>query len=932
MITNTSSPEEKIALFLSRFRGREDVYARRFENRRTGKSGYAPACANEWVRGVCEKPRIKCAKCPHRQFLLVNHEAARWHLTGKDDKGAPFVMGVYPMLPDETCWFLALDLDKKTWREDAAALRETCSRLNLPFALERSRSGNGAHLWMFFSEAIPASLARKLGASVLTETMESRPDLGFDSYDRMFPNQDTLPDGGFGNLIALPLQRAAREQGNTLFLNESFDPYPDQWAFLSSLKTLSPGNVMAHVERAAERGKILGVRTVPDEEHAAQPWFAPPSRSRSEPVAGPLPEKLEFILGDQIYLPKSGLTPSLRNRLLRLAAFQNPEFYKAQAMRLPTYGKPRIVACAEEYPEHIALPRGCLEEIRSVMKHLKIKVKIRDERHKGTPVLVEFKGALREDQQEAMTALCAHDTGVLAATTAFGKTVLAAAMIAERGVNTLVLVHRQQLMDQWVERLSEFTILEEKEIGRLGGGRRKLKGKVDIALLQSMVRKGVVDDRIADYGHIIVDECHHVSARNFELAVRRAKARYILGLSATVTRKDGHHPIVFMQCGPVRHQVQARAHLSTNELSKEVIVRPTSFRSTFPESQDVRQHYTALIEELIRDESRNEAILRDVRSALVAGARPLVLTERTEHLALLASRLQEDGNIRVVTLQGGMKKRELREAVEATGTREGGPPMVLIATGKFVGEGFDDPELDSLFLTLPVSWKGIVAQYAGRLHRRSPGKTLVRIYDYADVNEPMFARMFDRRCKGYEQLGYTVLLPASAIPGWPANVPLPVDPEWKRKHAASVQRLVRDGVDVPLAELFVEAACTPVEEEKTGIDRARSASEAFLWKRLESLAETVGRFQLNHSLPIPFMGQSSMEVDFLDEHGKLVVELDGPRHLGDPDAYRRDREKDLRLQQNGYMVVRFLATDLTEHLNEVLDTILRIPAPGTGNG
>jgi len=298
-IDQTSSPQAKIALFRSLFRGRDDVYPRRFESRKTGRSGYAPACANEWIRGVCEKPRIKCAECPNRRFLPVTDDVIRWHLSGSDAEGQPFVAGVYPLLQDETCFFLAVDFDKTGWREDAAAFLETCDHLNLPAALERSRSGRGAHVWLFFEEAVPAALARRLGSHVLTETMERRPDIGLDSYDRLFPNQDTMPHGGFGNLIALPLQRASRKQDNTVFLDSAFVPWTDQWAFLTSVRKIARSQLEQIVEDAERRGRILGVRLPLQDDEEVEPWTAPPSRRREAPLVGDLPASLELVLGNQ---------------------------------------------------------------------------------------------------------------------------------------------------------------------------------------------------------------------------------------------------------------------------------------------------------------------------------------------------------------------------------------------------------------------------------------------------------------------------------------------------------------------------------------------------------------------------------------------------------------------------------------------------------
>jgi hypothetical protein len=400
-VDRLSSPHEKLALFRALFRGRDDVYPRRFESRKTGKVGYSPACGNEWVPGVCEKPRIKCAACPHQRFLPVTDDVIRWHLSGQDDAGHDFIMGVYPMLRDETCFFLAADLDKGDWQEDARAVLDTGRRLGLPAALERSRSGNGGHIWLFFKEPLPATLARKLGAHLLTETMERRPGIGLDSYDRFFPNQDTLPQGGFGNLIALPLQKGPRELGNSVFLDEHFEPYADQWAFLSTIRRIDRSVIEEIVSAAEQKGRVVGVRFVPAEEDKAAPWAAPPSGRRKEPqLVGPLPDGLELILGNQIYIAKDQLPPGLRNRLVRSAAFQNPEFYKAQAMRLPTYGKPRIIACAEDHEQYIGLPRGCVDEVRALFSDLGIDVACRDERYPGKPLDVAFMGSYKPNSRQ----------------------------------------------------------------------------------------------------------------------------------------------------------------------------------------------------------------------------------------------------------------------------------------------------------------------------------------------------------------------------------------------------------------------------------------------------------------------------------------------------------------------------------------------------
>ena len=497
-------------------------------------------------------------------------------------------------------------------------------------------------------------------------------------------------------------------------------------------------------------------------------------------------------------------------------------------------------------------------------------------------------------------------------------------MIAQRGVNTLVLVHRRQLLDQWIDRLSEFLGIPSKQIGRLGGGRRKLTGKVDVAMIQSLVRKGIVNDCVADYGQVIVDECHHLSAHSFELVARAAKARFFLGLSATVTRKDGHHPIIFMQCGPVRHVVDAKSEAIARPFEHTVIVRPTGFRPLVEADADQRIQFQNLYRELIADNERNDLICRDVIRSVREGRSPLVLTERRDHLQTLAARIEPEAR-HVVVLQGGAGAKKSREMMDRLAQIRPDEERVLLATGKYVGEGLDDSRLDTLYLTLPVSWRGTISQYVGRLHRLSENKTEVRVYDYADLSVPMFSRMFDRRCEGYESIGYRVMLPGSAVPGWPVDVPLPVDPQWKTDYAATVRRLVRDGVDVPLAKLFVRVA-RDYEPNAKGVARARSASEAFLYRRLQSLPETNDRFELNVRLPIPFDGWGGMEVDFLDSKTRIVIELDGGQHFANADAYRRDRRKDALLQEHGYFVLRFLVQDVGKRLDQVLDAIFRVIA------
>jgi len=755
-VTTASPTAEKIALFRSLFRGREEVFARRWENPKSGKSGYSPVCRNEWVRGVCGKPLVKCGECVNQAFVPFGDDIIRSHLTGKATGNvADFTAGIYPMLPDETCWFLAADFDKKSWERDVVAFRDTARAKGVPVAIERSRSGKGAHAWIFFDEPVAAGDARRLGALLVTATMDRCPDIGFASYDRFFPSQDTMPAGGFGNLIALPFQSRCREKGNSVFIDDHFHPYEDQWAYLSKIRRLSRSEMLSIVKEAAAAGQIFGVRLPPTDEDD-EPWTASPSRRNKEPpIEVPLPKSVEVVLGNQVYIDRSKLPPELVNRIVRLAAFQNPEFYAAQAMRLPTFGKPRVISCAELFSKHVALPRGCLDGLISLLGSVGIAAELRDERQQGQLLAARFLGELTPEQSESAATLLKHETGVLAAATAFGKTVVAAKMIAARERNTSVLVHRRQLLEQWVARLQAFLDIPPGGVGIIHGGKKRPTGILDVGLMQSLIRRGVVSDLVADYGHVVVDECHHLSAVGFEAIARAAKAQYVLGLSATVTRKDGHHPIIYMQCGPVRYRVDARKQAASRPFDHKVIFRRTEFQ--LPRRRpDEKPAIQELYAELAQDPARNDLIFDDILLALEDGRSPVVITERKDHLDMLAFRLSKFAK-NVVVLRGGMGARRSRAASEALGEISDREERVIVATGRYLGEGFDDARLDTLFLTMPISWRGTLSQYAGRLHRRHASKRDVVIYDYVDENEPMLMKMATRREAGYRSLGYRPL-------------------------------------------------------------------------------------------------------------------------------------------------------------------------------
>lgn len=714
IVNNQSSPEEKIRLFKQLFRGRTDVYAVRWESK-NGRAGYTPACAYEWQPPICRKPEIKCSECQHRTLLPLNDQVLYDHLSGKH------TVGIYPMQKDETCFFLAIDFDKKNWQEDVLAFVRVCKEFSVPYSIERSRSGNGAHVWIFFSEAIPASLARKMGMTLLAKTMEKRYEIGLDSYDRLFPNQDTLPKGGFGNLIALPLQRKPRTNGNSVFVDESFTPYPDQWMYLSSVQTMTKKEVQDVVQ--LYENKSITVNEV-------------------------YPEEITIELKNGLYILKDRAPSSLLTKLTKLATLANPEFYRAQKNRMSTYGIPRVINCSWDKEGYLVLPRGCLEEVINLLSSLSIQTEIIDDQFDGQTIDVEFQGELTFQQHDAISQLLKHNTGVLSATTGFGKTVIAAALIAERKTNTLVIVHRTQLMQQWLEQLSTFLNISSKEIGQIGGGKNKITGNIDIATIQSLNYKGQLKSFITQYGQIIVDECHHISAFSFEQVLKQVRAKYVYGLTATPIRKDGLHPIIHMQCGPIRYKIDGKIQAKVRPFVHRLIPRYTNFTSSH---KDIQQLYT----EIALNERRNQQLFDDVLSALEEGRCPLILTERIEHIEIL-KQLFKGFAKNIIVLSGNMTKKERMEQLQRLASIPDDMERLVIATGKYIGEGFDNARLDTLFLAMPISWKGTLQQYVGRLHRIHANKQEVRVYDYVDKKIPIMQKMFEKRLEGYRAMGYVM--------------------------------------------------------------------------------------------------------------------------------------------------------------------------------
>lgn len=781
-INRNSTPQEKINLYTSLFVGRQDVFALRWYNAKSNKSGYSPLCENKWKTGKCDMKKYSCAACPFKLPVPLSDRYIFNHLAGKDAAGCD-VVGLYPLMEGDVCRFLAFDFDSHTgsfdtWKKDAAAVRKTCAAFSIPVSVEISRSGKGAHLWIFFSENISAKRARNLGMLILQAAMNERHSLPFESFDRMFPNQDAIPKGGYGNLIALPLQGQAVKNKCSVFVDEDFIPFNDQWAYLNSVKKLSVkdmeiccAEMMKAVHDFLPNGcddcginkpddiakdgtayKISGILSNNPINQNKQ--SNNPASKNVQLTQKDFSSAVHITLSNQIEITKTGISERALGIFRRTAVFLNPEYFRNLKMRLPLYNIPRYIDCSGETENILLLPRGNIDQIQKILNDCNAPYEITDAREQGVRIEVDFTAELYAEQKAALQAMLESDSGILSAGTGFGKTVTAAALIAERKTNTIILVQTHTLLEQWKKAVKRFL---NYEAGTIAAGKDASTGIIDIAIIKSLTenKSDAVKPRRHTYGMLIVDECHHVSAFGTENLVKSFRSKYVYGLTATPVRRDGRQKIIFMQCGRILYATTAKQMNRVQNFEHYFIPRFTNFHIAAENAENSKPAIQNYYSEMVQAKARNVLIVSDVQATVKAGRTPLVLSDRIEHLKSLKENLKDAAaNVIVITGKGTQKQK--KEQLEILNKVPSSESLIVLATGKYAGEGFDNPRLDTLMLAMPFSWKGTLAQYCGRLHRNFAGKEEVLIFDYVDFRLPVFDRMYRNRLKGYKQLGYTI--------------------------------------------------------------------------------------------------------------------------------------------------------------------------------